>query len=49
VTHEKKSGSLKRDEREMKTIEKRRWIGANLFALIFLLSACQTAQISVER
>ena len=33
----------------MKTIEKRRWIGANLFALIFLLSAFQTARISNER
>src|SRR5262249_60879747 len=33
----------------MKTIEKRRWIGSNLFVMIFLLSACQTAQISGER
>ena len=33
----------------MKTIEKRRWIGVNLFVIIFLFSACQTAQISARR
>src|SRR5262249_38641206 len=33
----------------MKTIEQRRWIGANLFVMIFLLSACGTAQISDKR